>query len=388
MKSKIDSVLNEAIESLFKDQKMDLPAGLSCDLQPPRESSHGDLSTNVAFKLSKLLRKKPADIAEAIVAFIEELGENSPVEHAKIAGGGFINFSLRKADLGAVLVAIYHADTRYGASEYGKGKKVIVEFVSANPTGPLTIAHGRQAAVGDSLCRILKATGHEVHPEYYLNDAGRQMGLLAKSVWTRYNELLGLAMPLPEDGYKGDYIREIARDIIEKEKKDLLLKEPEDKAVEFCGHYAVKAIMGRIEEDLAKMGVHFDNYFSEKSLYARKSVERALEVLKQKGYLFENEGALWFRSTDFGDDKDRVVKKSTGEYTYLAPDIAYHLSKYERGYNMMVNFWGPDHHGYIPRLKAACQALGYSPEAIHIGIVQLTTLYREGQPVRMSTRAG
>jgi arginyl-tRNA synthetase len=214
------------------------------------------------------------------------------------------------------------------------------------------------------------------------------MRMLAQSVWVRYNELLGMEMPFPEDGYQGDYVRDIARDIIEKEKKDLLLKEAEEKAVEYCGLYAVKYLMSSIEEDLVQMRVHFDHYFSEKTLYAKKAVEHALEVLKTKGYLFESEGALWFRSTDLGDDKDRVVKKSTGEYTYLAPDIAYHLSKYERGYNMLVNFWGPDHHGYIPRLKAACQVLGYPPEAIHIGIVQLTTLFRKGQPVRMSTRAG
>jgi arginyl-tRNA synthetase len=252
----------------------------------------------------------------------------------------------------------------------------------------LTIAHGRQAAVGDCLARILRFTGHTVHCEYYLNDAGRQMNMLAQSVWVRYNELLGMEIPFPEDGYQGDYVRDIARDIIEKEKKDGLLRDPEEKAVEFCGLYAVKYLMRSIEEDLAKMQVHFDSYFSEKTLYAKNAVEHALGVLRQKGYLYESEGALWFRSTDLGDDKDRVVKKSTGEYTYLAPDIAYHLSKYERGYNMLVNFWGPDHHGYIPRLKAACRVLGYPPEAIHIGTVQLTTLFRKGQPVRMSTRAG
>ena len=388
MKSKIEVILNQVAKELCEAQGASLPGGFDYNLHPPKESQHGDLATNVAFKLSKILRKKPSEIAETIVTHIEKKGKDSPVDRMDIAGGGFINFHLKKADLGAVIVNIHKADKRYGRSEFGKGKKVIVEFVSANPTGPLTIAHGRQAAVGDALVRILKATGHEVHPEYYLNDAGRQMELLGKSVWARYNELLGMAVPFPEDGYKGEYIRDIARAIIEKEKKDNLLKEPEDKAVEFCRNYAVKILMGEIESDLAKMRVHFDNYFSEKSLYAKRAVEHALDVLNKKGYLYESEGALWFRSTDFGDDKDRVVRKSTGEYTYLTPDMAYHLAKYERGFGLMVNLWGPDHHGYIPRLKAACQALGYPPEAIHIGIVQLTTLYREGQPVRMSTRAG
>ncbi len=389
MKSKLESLINAVVECYCQAQGAAKPDGFAYDLHPPKDSQHGDLSCNVAFKLAKVTRQKPSDIAAALMALIQEkTSKGSPVEKTELAGGGFLNFYLRKEDLGAVLLEIHKQDKKYGRSDFGKGKKAILEFVSANPTGPLTIAHGRQAAVGDCLARILKFTGHEVHAEYYLNDAGRQMRMLAASVWARYNELLGMEMAFPEDGYQGAYIRDIARDIIEKEKKDSLLKEPEDKAVEYCGHYAVKYLMGTIEADLATMQVHFDHYFSEKTLYAKNAVEHALAVLKEKGYLFENEGALWFRSTDLGDDKDRVVKKSTGEYTYLAPDIAYHLSKYERGYNMLVNFWGPDHHGYIPRLKAACQVLGYPPEAIHIGIVQLTTLFRKGQPVRMSTRAG
>jgi arginyl-tRNA synthetase len=389
MKTKIEAIINTAVKNYCEKQDAVLPEGFSYDLHPPKDSQHGDLSCNVAFKLAKVTRQKPAEIAAGLVGLLEKKSaQDSVVEKIELAGGGFINLYLKKEDLGAVLLEIHKQDKNYGRSEFGKGKKAILEFVSANPTGPLTIAHGRQAAVGDCLARILRFTGHTVHSEYYLNDAGRQMRMLAQSVWARYNELLGMEMPFPEDGYQGDYVREIARDIIEKEKKDSLLKEPEEKAVEYCGLYAVKYLMGSIEEDLAKMRVHFDHYFSEKTLYAKNEVEHALGVLKEKGYLYESEGALWFRSTDLGDDKDRVVKKSTGEYTYLAPDIAYHLSKYERGYNMLVNFWGPDHHGYIPRLKAACQALGYPPEAIHIGTVQLTTLFRKGQPVRMSTRAG
>lgn len=389
MKSKIETLINSVVEDYCRQQGAAMPEGFAYDLHPPKDTQHGDLSCNVAFRLAKVTRQKPSEIATGLMNLLQQkVSHDSPVEKMELAGGGFINFYLRKEDLGAVLLEIHKLDKNYGRSEFGKGKKAILEFVSANPTGPLTIAHGRQAAIGDCLARILKFTGHTVHSEYYLNDAGRQMRMLAQSVWVRYNELLGMEMPFPEDGYQGDYVRDIARDIIEKEKKDSLLKEPEEKAVEYCGLYAVKYLMGSIEEDLAKMRVHFDHYFSEKTLYAKKAVEHALEVLKDKGYLFESEGALWFRSTDLGDDKDRVVKKSTGEYTYLAPDIAYHLSKYERGYNMLVNFWGPDHHGYIPRLKAACQVLGYPPEAIHIGIVQLTTLFRKGQPVRMSTRAG
>ena len=389
MKSKLENLINSVANEYCKVQGVEKPAGFFYDLHPPKDTQHGDLACNVAFKLAKVTRQKPAEIAAKLMTLLEQkTAKDSPVKKTELAGGGFLNFFLRKEDLGSILVQIHEQDKNYGRSEFGRGKKAILEFVSANPTGPLTIAHGRQAAVGDCLARILKFTGHAVHSEYYLNDAGRQMTMLSRSVWVRYNELLGMEMPFPEDGYQGDYVRDIARDIIEKEKKDSLLKESGEKAVEYCGLYAVKYLMRSIEEDLAKMRVHFDNFFSEKTLYAKKSVEHALEVLKKKGYLYESEGALWFRSTDLGDDKDRVVKKSTGEYTYLAPDIAYHLFKYERGFNMLVNFWGPDHHGYIPRLKAACQVLGYSPEAIHIGIVQLTTLFRKGQPVRMSTRAG
>jgi len=389
MKKSIETILQSILSDYCKAQGSVLPDNFSYDLHPPKDNQHGDLACNVAFKLAKVTRQKPSDIATGLLELIAQKGSSdSPIEKTELAGGGFINFYLRKEDLGAVLLEIHKQDKNFGRSEFGKGKKAILEFVSANPTGPLTIAHGRQAAVGDCLARILKFTGHEVHSEYYLNDAGRQMRMLARSVWVRYNELLGIEMAFPEDGYQGDYVRDIARDIIEKEKKDSLLKDTEEKAVEYCGLYAVKYLMGTIETDLAKMQVHFDSFFSEKTLYVKHAVEHALEVLKKKGYLFESEGALWFRSTDLGDDKDRVVKKSTGEYTYLAPDIAYHLTKYERGYNMLVNFWGPDHHGYIPRLKAACQVLGYPPEAIHIGIVQLTTLFRKGQPVRMSTRAG
>lgn len=389
MKLKIEELINQIAGEYCTAQGAEKPADFSYDLHPPKDSQHGDLACNVAFRLAKVTRQKPADIAAKMMALITAgSGKDSPVEKMEIAGGGFLNFYLKKEDLGSFLIQIHRQNADYGKTKFGSGKKVILEFVSANPTGPLTIAHGRQAAVGDCLARILKFTGHQVYAEYYLNDAGRQMMMLSKSVWARYNELLGIEMPFPEDGYQGEYIRDIARLIIEKEKKDSLLKEPEEKAIEYCGHYAVKHIMNWIEQDLAKMQVHFDHYFSEKTLYAKKAVDHALGVLKDKGYLFENEGALWFRSTDLGDDKDRVVRKSTGEYTYLAPDIAYHHSKYERGYNMLVNLWGPDHHGYIPRLKAACQVLGYPPEAIHIGIVQLTTLFRKGQPVRMSTRAG
>jgi arginyl-tRNA synthetase len=305
----------------------------------------------------------------------------------EVAGGGFINFYVNSSSLTQTLIDICEKDTAYGQSDFGSGRKVLLEFVSANPTGPLTIAHGRQAAVGDAMARILKATGHELEREYYLNDAGRQMNLLGQSLWARYATELGQEEPLPEDGYQGDYLIEIAKKIV-RVKGDSLLKEDRQKAIDFCRQFATDEIMQGIEDDLAHLHVSFEHYFKERSLYEKGMVDKALNFLIDKGYLYEKEGALWFRSTVFGDDKDRVVKKSSGEYTYLAPDIAYHKMKFERGFNWLINLWGPDHHGYIPRLKAACQALGHPAEQIDIRIVQLTTLFRNGVPVRMSTRAG
>ncbi len=367
---------------------LELPSDFQVDLVVTKDSAHGDLASNVAFKLSKLARKKPFEVAQALLPHIEKAASaTGAVEKMEIAGGGFINFFLTKKSLGQVLLDVQAQDKNYGRSEAGKGRKVLLEFVSANPTGPLTIAHGRQAVIGDTLARILKATGHDAKAEYYLNDAGRQMRLLGASLYARYCTLLGKETPLPEDGYQGDYLIEIARDL-KNQKGDALLKEAEDKAKDFCRKFAGDTIMKGIIEDQNSIDVKFDTYFNETSLYESNEVEATLEFLKKKGHLFEEDGALWFRSTAFGDDKDRVVKKSTGEFTYLAPDIAYHRKKFERGFDMLVNFLGPDHHGYIVRLKAACQALGYNADQIEVRIVQLTTLYRKGEPVRMSTRAG
>ncbi|MBI3999571.1 MAG: arginine--tRNA ligase [Candidatus Omnitrophica bacterium] len=269
----------------------------------------------------------------------------------------------------------------------GAGTKVLIEFVSANPTGPLTIAHGRQAAIGDALARILKAVGYSVHKEFYLNDSGRQIRLLGQSLLVRYQELFGRKATLPEEGYQGEYVIGIAK-LLKAEKGDQLLGLEEAKALEITTAYAVDSILSGIKKDLEAARVIFDEYFSESVLYQQKRIDQILEVLKKKGFSYEAEGALWFRSTQFGDDKDRVLKKKTGEYTYLAPDIAYHRFKFERGFQKLINLWGPDHHGYIPRLKAACEALGYSAKQVNILIVQLATLYRGGVPIRMSTRAG
>lgn len=356
-----------------------------------RDPAHGDFATNVAFKLTKLAQAKPALIADELVMLIEkEIQEKKSVkfiDRVEVAGGGFINFYLTRTSLAQVLVEAHQKDRQFGVSDFGRGKKVLIEFVSANPTGPLTIAHGRQAAIGDSLARILQATGHDVKREYYLNDAGRQMNLLGASLWARYCEALGRPEPLPEEGYQGEYLKGMAAGLIHL-KNDTLLKEKKETAVDLCRQFAGDTLMKEIREDLHSIQVNFDSYFNETTLYQKGDVDKTLCFLTDRGFLYEKEGALWFRSTDFGDDKDRVVKKASGEYTYLAPDMAYHHQKFQRGFHSLVNLLGPDHHGYIARLKAACQALGHNPDGLRVLIVQLTTLYRKGQPVRMSTRAG
>lgn len=390
MKSHIDSLIEKILREYSGRKGFDLPEDFGFELVPSKDPAHGDFASNVAFKLAKLARAKPSLIADELVLLLERESRQEKaagVERVEVAGGGFLNFYLTRTSLGQILIEIHKQGERYGHSDFGKGRKALLEFVSANPTGPLTIAHGRQAAVGDALARILKATGHAVSAEYYLNDAGRQMNLLGASLWARYQQELDRSAELPDDGYQGSYLIDMAKKLVSRS-KDSLLKKTEEEAVDFCRRFAADEIMNGIREDLAAVHVHFDSYFNESSLYEKKSVDAALNFLTDHEHLYEKEGALWFRSTAFGDDKDRVVKKSTGEYTYLAPDIAYHRAKFERGYQWLINLWGPDHHGYVPRLKAACQALGHPAHDIDIRIVQLTTLFRKGEPVRMSTRAG
>ncbi|MBI4357907.1 MAG: arginine--tRNA ligase [Candidatus Omnitrophica bacterium] len=362
------------------------------DVELPKVKAHGDLSTNIAFQLGRTAKKNPYEVAVLCQKVLENAVRGQKrwqgwVQGISVEKPGFINFRLTESSLASKLLDIAKQDQNFGRSDVGRGTKVLIEFVSANPTGPLTIAHGRQAAIGDTLARIFKMLGHEVHKEFYLNDSGRQIGLLGRSLWARYQELFGRKAQIPEEGYQGTYLVDIARELKEK-KADSLLKVEETQAIQEATDFAVQSILGGIQEDLARARVIFDEYFSERSLYERALIERALEELKKKDLCYEAEGALWFRSTRFGDDKDRVLRKSTGDYTYLAPDIAYHQWKFERGFKKLVNLWGPDHHGYAPRLQAACEALGHSKDQLKILIVQLTTLYRKGEPVRMSTRAG
>ena len=392
MKSEIKGLIDSSLTKIASRYSVALAPDFSYDLEAPRSKEHGDLATNLALKLSRLVNEKPRDVALAVKKVLTETIEKDPrlsqsIKKMEIEGPGFLNFFLTETSITPLLLEIQSLDRKYGASNFSAKKKVILEYVSANPTGPLTIAHGRQACIGDALARILDMTGHSVFREYYLNDTGRQIEILGKSTWLRYLELLGVKIQFPEDGYQGDYIKDLARKVFESE-GERFKNEDEKKAIEFFSDFSAQEIMKDIREDLKVLRVNFDNYYSEKQLRASGRIEKTIKVLREKNLVFEAEGALWFQSTAFRDDKDRVLKKSTGEYTYLAPDIAYHQDKFERGFEMIINLWGPDHHGYIPRMKAAVQALSGKEEALKVLIVQLTTLYRKGQPVRMSTRAG
>ena len=369
--------------------KETLPASeIKIELEIPKEKSHGDISTNIAMKLCKSARMAPLDLANLISARIPALAHDAHMGHVisrvEAKQPGFINFFLGTDYLSKVLLEIKRKRGNFGRSGIGRGLRLQVEFVSANPTGPLTIAHGRQAAIGDSLANVLEFLGYRVTKEYYLNDEGTQMDILGRSIRARYLELCGACEGFPEDGYKGSYVNDIAKDFKKKYGKKFV-KVPD---IDAFREFGLKWILNDIRRDLKDFGVAFNVWYSQKALRKSGKVEKALRLLKEKGYIYESQGAIWFKSTEFGDDKDRVVVKSDLSKTYLAPDIAYHLEKYRRGFRKIIDIWGPDHHGYIPRMKAAIKALGFSEDSLSVLIVQLATLYRAGQVVSMSTRAG
>jgi len=375
----LKALIREAVEKAFPEIAEKTGAWILFDV--PKEKRFGDLSVNIAMRLSRELKKAPFDIAGSIAQHIRKTGS---IQDVKVEKPGFINFYISNSGALDALRQIIGEGDSFGSSSAGKGKKAQIEFVSANPTGPLTVAHGRQAAIGDSLARILKFCGYEVIKEYYINDEGVQIQALANSVKARLMEALGEKSEFPENGYKGSYIYDIANRIKEANPPEKIKKLPD----EFYMQEAADTIMDSIKKDLEDFGVDFDVWYSQKSLAKSGNIEKTLEILKDKEFVYEKDGAVWFRSTDFGDDKDRVLIKNDGSYTYVTPDIAYHKEKFEQGFDRVINIWGPDHHGYIPRIKAACQALGFDKEKLSILIAQLVTLYRDGKPVRMSTREG
>lgn len=385
VQGKVTTALQEALSGAKAKGQLKIESWPTVTLDAPKRPEWGDLATTVAMALAASEKRAPYDIAQIIV-------ENLPArdqlfERIEIVRPGFLNMTVRPSVWLEVLHEIEQQDSSYGRTDVGTGKRVLVEYVSANPTGPLHVGHGRGAAVGQALAKLLKAMGYDVVSEYYINDAGRQMKLLGASVYARYRELVGRPVTFPEDGYHGSYIRAVAERIYAAE-GTCLATLPADQAEERCRELAYQELLALIRSDLQSFGMEFDSWFSEASLISSGGVERAFADLTQQGLLFQEEGALWFRSSKFGDEKDRVVRKQDGEWTYLASDIAYHRDKLRRGYDLLIDVWGADHHGYIPRMQAVMQAYGHPKERLQVILVQLVKLLRGGEEVKMSKRTG
>lgn len=414
-KQKIEQLIQTALTHLSETGQLsgDQP---KIQVEATKDKQHGDFACNIALILAKLLQRKPRDIAEMLV---QALPTSSYVAKVEIAGPGFINFYLSFEALYRVVSDICVAGEKYGRSNLGQGKRILIEYVSANPTGPLHVGHGRHAAYGAVVADLLETVGYTVHREYYVNDAGRQMDILAASTWLRYLALYDETIVFPANAYKGDYVIDIARRLQQENSKKfcvatdeifrhLPLDEPAGgdkeiyidaiiaRAKELLGETNYRAIFDTallvistdIHDDLAEFGVHYQTWFSEREFVQTDVVDRNIKALQVKGLVYEREGALWFRSTDFGDEKDRVLLRSNGQRTYFANDFAYHINKFERGFDYAIDIFGADHHGYVPRMKAGMQARGIQADQLTYLLVQFVTLYRNGQQVQMSTRSG
>jgi arginyl-tRNA synthetase len=416
MKHYLSQLLSQAIQTLKSEGILPDEQHIGINLERTRDRTHGDFASNLAMVLCKIARSKPRELAEKLVAALPESEQLSKVE---IAGPGFINFFLSPAAYHATITQVLEQGDHYGRSDLGQGKSVQVEFVSANPTGPLHVGHGRGAAYGATVADLLDAVGYKVHREYYVNDAGRQMDILATSVYLRYLDLCGEQPTFPSNGYKGDYVwdigaslhrkygdslrhtvdelfngipadepdggdKEIHIDALNKRTKELLGESHYQEAFDL----GLNSILDNIRRDLEEFGVHYDEWFSERSLTGNGSVQLVIQRLKDSGHVYEKQGALWFRSTEFGDEKDRVVVRDNGQTTYFASDIAYHMNKLERGYDRVIDVWGADHHGYVPRVKAALAAIGDDVKKLDVLLVQFAVLYRGGEKAQMSTRSG
>ena len=383
MRSHLRQLLTQAIEKTAKGGELnstDLPPLL---LEPPKQREFGDLATNVAMLWAQRAKKPPRVIAEMILKNIED--PQGLLARKEIAGPGFLNFTFSSQFYYQRLSEL--AEGKEGSVDIGRGRKVQVEFASVNPTGPLHVGHGRVAVTGDVLARLHQAVGFDVEREYYVNDAGKQMENLGRSLYMRYQELLGIPSEFPVDGYPGDYVKELAQKV--KDANGSKFTEvPQDTAIEFFTQYGGDALLQAIRKQLEDFGIHFDSFFSEKRLREKDEVAETIEFLRSRGLIYSQDGAEWFKSTEFGDDKDRAVIKSDGELTYFASDIAYHRNKFERKFDKLINVWGADHHGYVARLKSAMQGLGYDPAILQVVLVQMVQLTRGGEPVRMGKRTG
>ncbi len=416
MKHEIKTLITQAVSTLKTSNTV--PAELEPNIQITRtkDSSHGDFACNIALMLAKPAGKNPRELAQLLV---DALPANDQISKVEIAGPGFINFFVSQDTTLSVVETILNLGDTYGLSNIGAGRKVQLEFVSANPTGPLHVGHGRGAAYGATVADLLEAVGFDVHREYYVNDAGRQMDILATSVWLRYLQQCGVDVPFPSNGYQGDYVIEIADTLLAKHDRNLEhpvaavmdgipADEPAggDKEIHIDAliqraktllgddsylqvfDAGLNTIIADIRDDLKAFGVEYDEWYSERTLAHRGLIKQAIDRLQKANYIYEKGGALWFKSTDFGDEKDRVVVRDNGQTTYFASDIAYHMDKLERGFDRVIDVWGADHHGYVPRVKAALQALGDDADKLDVLLVQFAVLYRGGEKVQMSTRSG
>lgn len=381
VEARLVALLEQAAREYLKAIEAPAETPLNIELQIPRKPEHGDFACNLPLQWAKQLKRKPLDIAEGIRPFLQDETLIAPPE---VAPPGFINLRLAPPALAEIVTSALDANEAYGRSDANAGHRALIEFVSANPTGPLHIGHGRNAVVGDTLARLYEATGYAIEREYYFNDAGVQMNLLGQSLRARYLQACGRDEPLPENGYKGDYMIDLGR-ALKDEVGEAKLDETD---TQFFTDYAADAIMKMIRADLNTLGIRFDTYFSETTLHRDGRVEQTLESLREKGRVYEKDGAIWLKTTEFGDDKDRVIRKSDGAWTYLMPDIAYHADKFGRGFDRLVNVLGGDHHGYVARLKAAVAALGYDADAVHCVLIQMVGVQEGGKAKKLSTRAG
>ena len=385
IKESIKEIIEQTIVSCQQAGLLQSSAMPAFAVEEPKNKEHGDFATNAAMLLAPVEKKSPRDIAGLLAGKLRE--HDAIVERVEIAGPGFINFHLKHEAWCRVLEELEQQGERFGSSAAGSGTKVQVEFVSANPTGPLHVGHGRGAALGDALANILAFAGYEVQREYYINNVGIQMQNLGKSVYLRYLQLLKQEVEFPEGLYQGEYVLDVAKEVILKH-GERFVKSPEQEALPFFTDFAVPLILNGIRADLGQFGVRFDNWFSEKVLFEQGAVQRSIDELKARDLAYEHEGALWFRTTRFGDEKDRVIIKEDGNTTYFASDIAYHREKFSRGFDRVIDIWGADHHGYVPRMRGVLESLGIAPERFSVILVQMVNLLRGGVPVAMSTRSG
>lgn len=383
MKKRLRTLLTSTLQNCFEKGLLEPVTVPDFVIEVPKISEHGHFATNLAMVLAPKQKRSPREIASIILENLNN--EEGLLENVEIAGPGFINFRINANKWREILSEVIKAGEEYGRNNLGAGKKVLVEFVSANPTGPLHLGHGRGAALGDTLCRVLLFCGFHVTREFYVNDAGQQIKILGESIFSRWKQSKDPNYPFPENGYHGDYVRDLAEVISKRKNLDELTHE---EAIEFCAQEGKKVLLEEIKRVLEQFRVSFDIWYSESDLHQNGSLEKTLAHLKERGFLYENEGALWIKTTEFGDDKDRVIKKSDGEFTYFASDISYHLNKWNRGFDWAINIWGADHHGYVPRIKAALRAQGIPEDWLSVILIQLVKLWQGGQEIKMSKRAG